>query len=145
MAKNRTAKSCYPSRFGNGWITAQQYIAEIVCERRFKKDGKDVIPEYWKQADWAKICKYQNILASGLLKIHDAKAIINALNSKDGQGIFSLNNKFLDGIIEREAVKLSQLDQQCQNTIKSTDVKVEDEKPRPTFIGNNEFKKLRDL
>lgn len=145
MAENRTAKSCFPSRFGKGWITAAQYISELVCERRFKHEGKDVIPEFWNKPDWAKTFQYQIRLANALLKIYSDRAILNALNSKEGTSIFSLNNRFLDGIIEREAALLARLEEQPKETIKQEDVEVVIEKPRPAFAPNSQHSKLRDL
>jgi chorismate-pyruvate lyase len=50
MAKNRTNKSRYPSRYSpNGWVSAPQYITELVCEKKAQKEKKELPMKFWER------------------------------------------------------------------------------------------------
>ena len=43
MTKKRTNKSQYPSRYSpGGWVSAPQYITELICEKKAQKDQKEL-------------------------------------------------------------------------------------------------------
>ena len=45
MAKKRTQKSRYPSRYSpDGWVHAAQYITELICEKKAKADKIGELP-----------------------------------------------------------------------------------------------------
>lgn len=102
MAKKRTESSRYQSRFSKSYVTAAQYITELICEKHAKFNKKDLIQEFWKLPDWAKHYRQQIPTAYKLLKQFDAAAIINALQSKKAWNIYSLRAPHLIPIIEDE-------------------------------------------
>ena len=49
MAKKRTEKSKYPSRYSpNGWVHSAQYITELICEKKAKTEGKELPIKIWE-------------------------------------------------------------------------------------------------
>lgn len=95
----------YPSKYSNGkMISAAQYIAEFICERKAKKQKTDLHYRFWLSKEWEKEYKGQIAAAHKLLKIYDCKSIIDGLNSIQGLKIYSLRAPHLSGIIE-QAIK----------------------------------------
>lgn len=99
----------YPSKYSNGkFVSAAQYIAEMVCERIAKKDKKDLHYRFWLSEEWEKEYKGQITAANKLLKKYSAKGIINGLLSTKGLKIYSLRAPHLIAIIEEsEKILLS--------------------------------------
>ena len=101
------SKQKFPSRYSSGsFVTAEQYIAELMCERQARRKKLDLPQKFWQIDHWKKPYKIQLIAAQGLLKIYDAKAILNALKAKDGSNIYSLHAPHIDDIIKREQASL---------------------------------------
>ncbi len=106
-AENQTEKSRYPSKYSNGtFITAAQYITEMVCEKKASIQRMQIGQHFWNQPAWAKFYRMQILAANGLLKIYSEQAVIAALKSKPASRIFSLRAPHLDAIIEAEQKKL---------------------------------------
>ena len=69
MSKNRTEKSKYPSRYSpQGWVSAAQYITEVICEKKAQKDKKDLPIKFWEIKEWKSYYRYQITLANKLVK-----------------------------------------------------------------------------
>lgn len=102
MAKERTETSRYQSRFSNSFVTAAQYITELICEKQARLNKKDLVHEFWKLPDWEKYFKQQIPTAYKLLKKYSAAAIISALQSTKAWNIYSLRAPHLIPIIEDE-------------------------------------------
>lgn len=80
MAKQRSKKSTYPSRYGGGHVTIAQYITEYLCENIAKGKGKDLPPQFWEQEEWAKLFKTQIVLLNKqLIKKYHPRAIVKSL------------------------------------------------------------------
>jgi hypothetical protein len=91
----------YPSRYSNGkTVSAAQYITEIICENKAKKDKSDLHYRFWTTPAWEKYYRNQIASAHSLLKKYSAKAIINALQDTKAQNIYSLRAPHLIPIIE---------------------------------------------
>lgn len=105
MAKRKTEKCPYQSRFTDSFVTAAQYITELICEKHAHSvyDG-DLPRQFWKIKKWEKYYKYQIGHANRLVKKFPAKAIIDALLSPQTRKVYSLANPTLEYII-REFVK----------------------------------------
>jgi adenine-specific DNA methylase len=102
MGKQRSDKCNYQSRYSPGtWITAAQYITEYLCENLAKKDHKELYPQFWKSAAWAKFFVFQCVLANRLLKKYPPEVIIRAIRLCSWA--YSLNTKKLKAKIEEEA------------------------------------------
>jgi len=144
MAKKRTQKSRYPSRYSpDGWVHAAQYITELICEKKAKADKIGELPlKFWELKDWLKFYKYQITLANKLIKQYGEHVIISALNDKRMWKTWSLRSSFLKNVIEEYKEK--------EELAKSIAKKMEyDFSEKKTFESNNNKKtivsKLRDL
>lgn len=121
MAKNRSDASKYPSRYSpDGWVTAAQFIIELVCEAQAKKDCKELPLKFWTHEEWQAEFKSQTRATARLLKKYEPKAIINAIQSKK---IWSLRPKWVEGIIkkEQEAIDGKRLMQKAETGDKPKD------------------------
>lgn len=92
----------YPSKYSNGkTVSAAQYIAELICERKAKKQKKDLHYRFWLSKEWEKEYKGQIAAAHKLLKKYDPATIVEALNSSQGIKIYSLRAPYLEDIISK--------------------------------------------
>lgn len=102
-AQDQTDKSRYPSKYSPGnFITAAQFITEMICEHRANVQKKPLMNQFWRLPEWASFYKQQILAATGLLKIYSPNAIIAALRRKEAARIFSLRAPHLDAIIDAE-------------------------------------------
>jgi hypothetical protein len=91
----------YLSKYSNGkTVSAAQYITEIICEHKAKKDKKDLHYRFWTTPYWSRFYRDQISSANKLLKDYSAEDIVLALNSQNAQKIYSLRAPFLKPIIE---------------------------------------------
>lgn len=142
MSKNQTDNSRYPSKYAEGFVTAAQYITELICEKLAKTKKKKIGLKFWENQEWATFYKQQIIVANGLLRIYSEKAIIAALNNKRAWNIYSLRAPHLDKIIQEEECKIKEL--KTDNIIQIIDK----ENPTRRKTNNNNktiFSKLRDI
>jgi hypothetical protein len=108
----------YLSKYSNGkMVSDAQYITELICEHKAKKDKKDLHYRFWISKEWEKFFKNQISSAHKLLKKYPAKAIVAALNDKRTQNTYSLRAPFLIPIIEQEQLRLSQQNQTLSQEI----------------------------
>lgn len=138
-----TTDNKYLSKYSNGkTVSAAQYITELICENKAKKDKLDLHYRFWTSKVWASY--YRNQIASShkLLSTYPAKAIINALRSSDAAKIYSLRAPHLPAIIEREQEKLAN-----QNNVISTPIcRYTDNKDfRKNNTRNSIISKLKDI
>lgn len=94
MAETSNQHSNFSSKFGAGYITAAQYLAELICSRLANKEGKTLGQRFWLQPFWKREFKKQILAANSLLKTYSAKAIIKVLT--ENPGVWSLHAKWLD-------------------------------------------------
>lgn len=103
MTKKRTNKSQYPSRYSpGGWVSAPQYITELICEKKAQKDQKELPIKFWEIKEWRNYYRYQITLANKLLKEFPADVIIAALKDNRCWKTYSLRAPLLHGIIEEK-------------------------------------------
>jgi len=116
---NRQGKVCSPA----------QYIAELVCARKGKKQNIPMIDKFWQQPEWKTYYQRQIGLAHGLLKLFDAESIIIALNSKDGNWIFSLGTPKLISIIQNihDSREREKKIEEYKNTEPNIEIKFEEQ------------------
>ena len=104
MAKNRSEKSPCPSIFSIGaWISYNQLIVEIVCQRAAKKDQKDLPQKFWTLTPWNKYYRHQITIAAKLCETYDPRIILKALRDPKGRTIYSLGAPHLKGLLEKYA------------------------------------------
>tara|TARA_Y100000385_G_scaffold246952_1_gene266622 strand:- start:773 stop:1207 length:435 start_codon:yes stop_codon:yes gene_type:complete len=104
----------YISKYSNDKrVSAAQYITEIICEHKAKKEKKDLHFRFWQTSKyWEKYYRSQISTANKLLKAYSSKAIVDALNDRKAVRIFSLRAPHLNAIIEHH-----------QNLINNTETK----------------------
>lgn len=143
MAKNQTDKSRYPSKYSpQQWVTAAQYIIEIVCERRALQNQRELMVQFWKQPEWSQFFVSQLRMCHKLLKKYEAKAIIAALKDNRAKSVNSLFAPWLIPIIEGEQSKLRIQEVLAQNI--PVERQSTTEKPR-VAQPNKVLNKLKEL
>ena len=94
----------YPSRYSPGkGVTAAQYIAELVCEKRAISLHRDLPIKFWNLPEWKGYYLYQIKLANKLLIEYNADSVIKGLN--EIRNAYSLANP----IVKKKIKKLSQI------------------------------------
>jgi hypothetical protein len=132
----------YPSKYSNGkTVSAAQYITEIICEKKAKKEKKDLHFRFWLSPEWEKYYRNQIASAHALLRKYRDTAIIRALNNPKTEKIYSLRAPHLSPIIEQEE-KL--LETQNQTLSKNYDRPLTVEFGKKT-TQKNIISKLKDL
>jgi hypothetical protein len=126
----------YKSKYGlNIQITAAQYIAEMMCERKAQKNGQALWPYFWKDKEWQKEFVHQCSLANKFLKQYPPLVIIQTLLSN--RTVYSLRTQKLNKLFADCSTKTKNL----TNTSIS-DIIIEIEPPRPKLPINNSLSKL---
>lgn len=93
----------YESHYSHGkQITPAQYIAEIMCEKKAKLQGKDLPQKFWTIKPWEAYFRMQVTMANRLLKKWSDVAIVRALRSQAAFNIYSLGAPHLVDIIRSE-------------------------------------------
>lgn len=97
----------YISKYSNGKeVSAAQYITEIICENKAKKDKLDLHYRFWLNKVWSAYYKNQIATAHKLVAKYDDVAIVRALKNDRASKIYSLRAPHLIPIIEEEQTKL---------------------------------------
>lgn len=135
-----SAKRPYKSGYGGGYITAQAYLVELICEKIAIRNRRKLTERFWDDAYWGGIFKKQLVLANNLLKLYEPLPIINALKSPDAKIVSLGMAAQLDPLIEREKKKL--VIAPGKKTIEAVRT---DEKPMPQAPKSNMFSKLKGL
>lgn len=107
----QTKKSRYPSRYStNKFVTAAQYITELICEKKAKQDKKELPLKFWDLPEWNKYYRQQIVAANQLLKQYKEKAVIAALKNPKSFYTYSLRAPFLKKLIEQEEAKIIEIE-----------------------------------
>jgi len=142
MTKKRSEKSQYPSRYSpGGWVSAPQYITELICEKKAQKDQKELPIKFWEIKEWRNYYRYQITLANKLLKEFSAEAVIAALKDKRCWKTYSLRAPMLRSIIEEKDSGFSS--RESETTYDVTNKK--DVKHKSGNAQKSIISKLRDL
>lgn len=93
----------YISKYSNNKpVTPAQYITEIICEHKAKKEKKDLYYRFWTNKEWSRYYRDQIATANKLVVKYSPQAIIKALNEKCAEQIYSLRAPHLIPIIEQQ-------------------------------------------
>jgi enolase len=99
----------YLSKYSNGkYVTEAQYVTELICENKAKKDKLDLHYRFWTTKRWSLYYRNQIASANKLLDKYPINAIIKALKEPDGQKIYSLRAPHLPAIIDRCLLDIEQ-------------------------------------
>jgi hypothetical protein len=133
----------YISKYSNGKeVSAAQYITEIICENKAKKDNLDLHYRFWVNKEWATFYRNQIASAHKLIKKYNDKAIVRALKNPKASKIFSLRAPYLIPIIEQEQKKLDAENKEITLDLnRPKEVKFGTNKQKPKNI----FSKLKDI
>jgi len=114
----------YISKYSNGKeVTAAQYITELICENKARKDKKDLHFRFWTNKEWAAYYRNQIATANQLVKKYKEQAIIAALKHKNAEKIYSLRAPHLIAIIEKEEERLAAVNTEITQTYDRSDQK----------------------
>lgn len=148
MPKTQTIKSRFQSKYGGGWISASQWLAEFMCERKAGKDNRALVVKFWEHEDWRKFFQFQVVIAARLLKKFHPLAI--AEGCRLTKGCYSLSAPFLAKPIE--ACQLKYKDRLLEYEMTEYEIKpiieqrsVVIEEQRTVFIPKNEKSLLSKL
>lgn len=148
MAKQESEHSRYPSRYGGGFVTPQQILAEVMCERQAAKEKTSLPAKFWDLPRWNKTFLMQLRLAVKLLQKHPPTVLSRAIRTKDGQKAYSFGSPFLKDVIAREQEKY---DAEMASLAAippppAPETTTETTTPRPAFVPRRSLKsKLEDL
>lgn len=132
----------YISKYSNDkTVTAAQYITEIICENKARKDGKDLHFRFWTNKEWASYYRNQIATANKLVAKYPEKAIVNALKNKKAEKIYSLRAPHLIAIIEQEVLALESINTELSKEYSRTEVK----SFKQNNNHNNILSKLKEL
>jgi len=133
----------YISRYSNGkYVTAAQYITELICENKAKQEKKDLYFKFWTSKEWSLYYRNQISTANKLVKKYNPQAIIRALKGIQASKIYSLRAPHLIPIIEQE---LSLLDKENQSLTKEYDRKNTKKFSTDQKINKSIISKLKEL
>lgn len=132
----------YPSKYSNGKeVSAAQYITEIICEKKAKREKRDLHYRFWVNKEWAAFYRNQIASANKLVKTYNELAVIKALANPKSEKIYSLRAPHLIAIIEQEQKNLESVNNDL-SIVLNRKPEVVYSKPK---IKNNIISKLKDL
>ena len=143
MSKNRTDKCKYESKYSpEQFITASQYIIELICEKKAEHDGEHLPLKFWTTEKWEKYYKSQVRAVSCLIKKYGEVPLLKTL--RNNSSIYSFRPKWVEKLIIKEYNQLQLHEQTFQKadigTIKTKDIVAGD-----TRIKRNSRSKLMGL
>lgn len=107
LSIDQMADKKYTSKYSNNkQVSPAQYITEIICENKAKKDGLDLHYRFWTNKVWARFYRDQIATANKLVQKYSDIAIVRALKDYRASKIYSLRAPHLIPIIEEEQAKL---------------------------------------
>lgn len=82
MPKKQTEKSRYPSKYSpQKYVTAAQYICELICEKKAASEGKTLPTFFWRLKEWKSFFSSNLRITHATLKKYDERAIIKTLRN----------------------------------------------------------------
>lgn len=122
MSKKRTEKSKYPSRYSpQGWVSASQYITELICEKKAQREKKELPIKFWEIKEWRSYFKYQITLANKLIKEFGEEAVIAALKDSRCWSTYSLRAPRLREVAEEKLKNQVDRSKEAEYNIKESD------------------------
>lgn len=106
MAKARSAASRYQSSYTDGHVTAAQWVAERLCERKAAQEKRRLARQFWKEPEWEAYFRQQVSAVQRLLKFQGEAAVVAALKRQDVAWCCSAGAKQFRAAVVAEAAKL---------------------------------------
>lgn len=96
-----TEKYPYKSNAAPFYVDPSNYLAELICKKKFQDEETGAIPQlFWRQPKFKNLYIREISQARNLLKKYDEKSVVQAMKSPKAKWIRSLRNKNLIPIIE---------------------------------------------
>lgn len=119
MSKKRTEQCRYLSPSSpDVYVTAAQYIAELVSHKRAHSLKRNLPVRFWRLDNWRAYFLYQVRIACELLKTYPEKAVVRALSDPRSFKTYSLRNPRLRSIIEEKKKEIEAEDRGPQKEAK---------------------------
>jgi len=149
VAKKASDESRYKSRYATDtFITAAQYLAELMIERQTLKKGRKPPMYFWKLPQYEKAYRLQLRHANTLIRLYSAPAVSRALRRKEAKGLYSLGAPWLDDLVKQENAAI-QAEQQRQAERQTPAPEASPNLPagpRPAFVNQKStLNKLKEL
>ena len=126
MGTIRTEKSRYQSRYSpGGFVTAAQWIVEYVCEKKARREKKELPTQFWKIKEWAAFYKSQIHTANQLIKKWGEAVVIAAVRNKQSDWMYSLRAPGFEQILLIEKKNKILKDQILDKAFPLEEVKVD--------------------
>lgn len=153
MAARRSKRCPYPSRFGKSrWISAPQYLAELMCSRRAAGEKTPLPLEFWQDKAWGAYFRRQVVAASRLIRLPGpdatmgAKAVSQVLRSESGKKVWSLDAPFLVPLVHKAYRTLLAQEERAGQAPALPAAPLPLQKPRESFAaGESALSKLKGL
>jgi hypothetical protein len=127
--------------------TPAQFIADLLCKRKGKKENIPTPPGYWSMPEWKVEYKKQILSANKFLKIYPLEVIAAVLNDKKHNWVYSLYFPSLKQALEVEMEKYSraQVREEHLREKEKTKVEIIQTENAPTILDNSSKQSLHSL
>lgn len=105
MAKARSAASRFASGYSDAFVTAAQWVAEKLCERKAAQEKRRLGRQFWKDPEWAAVFRQQVAALQRLIKAHGEAAVVATLKRADVDWCCSAGAKQFRAAVVAEAAK----------------------------------------
>lgn len=85
--------------------TESQYLAEIMVTRLANSKKRSLPYKFWNTDEWKKVFKSEILAACSLLKLFKFEVILDSLNSKEANWVYTLRYAKLVDIIKSEETR----------------------------------------
>jgi hypothetical protein len=137
-----TGKCQYSSPFSPGkYITAAQYLAELMCQRIARQESKELPDRFWNLPKWQAIIRKHYTHLGRLTRRFPVEAIIRAFNDKRSQRMISFGNRGFIPIIIDHMAAIKREEANPPKETEAVDTTLEPRKP----AGKTAISKLKEF
>ena len=142
MKRQRSEKSKYKHVTTGDYCTCAAFVAEKMIMNLAAFENVAVLPhKFWNHKKWSWKFKKQVMLAIGLINKYGEKPLVQAVQSPELRGVFSLKNQR----VERTVKKYKKILDAAPTTTQQLDVKENPVQRKTTFGKKGGINKLRGL
>ena len=105
MGQARTAASRFASGYSDAFVTAAQWVAEKLCERKAAQERRRLGRQFWKEPEWAAFFRQQVAAVRRLMKDHGEGPVLGALKREDVAWCCSASAKQFRAAVAAQAAK----------------------------------------
>lgn len=124
----------YKSLFTGEYIMAHQWVAEVLVDRKAKKENKSLTYKYWKEdALWKKEFAKQVRQAGILIKRHGEEAVMKVI--KKESWTYSLYNKEIIAAIKKEGEIIKNRPVSTEKPVENPNIFIPVKKTKKSLLG----------